>query len=140
MVGSTGDLGNGVYSAMAMPGALDRIRINKANLDDNRCTWIVLAAPPGPSFFPGITVPVGWSVESVFINDIAAACDSDNPVMFGSELAIDANGAVMFGMIGGTGIYPCTIDIDAVFDFQGILPGIPAMDAMVASDVPVMGC
>ena len=60
--------------------------------------------------------------------------------MFGSEAALDANGTVTFGMLGGTGVYPCTVDIDATFDFQGVLPGIPPTDAMVAVDIPVTGC
>lgn len=141
MVGtSTGDPGNVVYSAVALPGGLDRIRIHKADLDADRCTWVVLVAPPIAGPYPGMMVPAGWSVESISINDVAAACDADNPFMFGSEPALDANGTIGFGMLGGTGIYPCTVDIDAVFDFQGILPMIPPMDAMTAAAIPVTGC
>jgi hypothetical protein len=137
---STGGQGNVVYSAVAVPGGLDRIRINKANLDDDRCTWVILVAPSIPGMYPGMTIPAGWSVESISINDVAAACGSDNPAMFGSEPATDANGTIGFGMLGGTGIYPCTVDIDATFDFAGILPGIPPTDDMIATDVPVTGC
>lgn len=138
--GTTGGQGNVVYSAIAIPGGLDRIRINKANLDDDRCTWVVLVAPDIPSTYPGLTVPAGWSVESVSINDVAVACDSDNPAMFGFEAALDANGSIEFGMLGGGGLYPCMVDIDATFDFQGMLPGIPPTDAMLAIDIPVTGC
>nr|MCH9686499.1 hypothetical protein [Deltaproteobacteria bacterium] len=74
------------------------------------------------------------------ITDVAAACDSDNPSMFGGEGATGATGDVVFGMLGGTGVYPCTIDIDASLSFQGIAPGIPTDDVMVAAGVPVIGC
>ncbi|MEM9454181.1 MAG: hypothetical protein AAGF11_08370 [Myxococcota bacterium] len=137
---STGGQGNVVYSATAIPGGLDRIRINKADLDNDRCTWVVLVAPALPGSYPGLATPAGWSVESVFINDVAAACNSDNPAMFGSEPALDANGTITFGMLGGGGIYPCMVDIDALLDFQGVLPMIPPMDDMIAVDIPVMGC
>ncbi len=137
---TTDDPGNVVYSALALPGGLDRIRIHKADLDEDRCTWVVLVAPELPNMFPNVTVPAGWSVESVTINDVAAACSADSPSMFGGEGAVGGNGTVTFGMVGGSGFYPCTIDIDAVFDFAGMLPGIPMMDAMVAAAVPVAGC
>lgn len=137
---STGGQGNVVYSAIAIPGGLDRIRINKADLDNDRCTWVILVAPALPGSYPGLAVPAGWSVESVSINDVAVACNSDNPAMFGSEPALDANGTITFGMLGGGGIYPCMVDIDALFDFQGVLPMIPPMDDMLAVDIPVMGC
>lgn len=137
---STGNQGNVLYTALAVPGGLDRIRINKADLDNDRCTWVILVAPAIPGTFPGMTIPAGWSVESVSINDVAIACDSDNPGMFGGEAALDANGTIGFGMLGGTGIYPCTVDIDATFDFAGMLPGIPPTDDMIAVDVPVAGC
>ncbi|MCA9708368.1 MAG: hypothetical protein KDK70_21140 [Myxococcales bacterium] len=136
---TTGDE-NVVYAAVALPGGLDRIRITKANLGADRCTWLVLVAPPIGSPYPSVVGPAGWSVESIQINDVAVACDSDDPAMFGSEPALDGMGTIGFGMLGGTGIYPCTVDVDAVFDFQGVLPGIPPMDDMVAADVPVTGC
>lgn len=137
---TTGDPGNVVYSAIPLPGGLDRIRIHKADLDADRCTWIMLVYPGFAGPYPGVTVPAEWSVESITINDVAAACASDNPGMFGGEAAIDASGTVTFGMPGAGGLYPCTVDIDASFDFQGLLPGIPPMDDMVATDIPVTGC
>lgn len=137
---TTGGPGNVVYSAIAVPGGLDRIRINKADLDNDRCTWVILVAPPTADMYPGMTIPAGWSVESIAINDVAVSCDAGNPAMFGSESALDANGSITFGMLGGGGLYPCMVDIDALFDFQGILPGIPPMDDMLAVDIPVMGC
>ena len=76
--GTTGVQGNVVYSAQALPGGLDRIRIFKRDLDADRCTWVVLVAPALPGMYP-VTTPPGWSVESISISDVGAACDSDSP-------------------------------------------------------------
>ncbi len=139
--GSTTDgQANVEYSAIALPGGLDRIRIHKANLDADTCTWLVLVAPAMPGSDPGLEVPAGWSVETVAINDVAAACASGNPAMFGAEAALEAVGSVEFGKLGGTDIYPCTVDIDATFDFQGLTPGIPPTDTMSSSEIAVTGC
>jgi len=137
--GTTGATANIDYTAIAIPGGLDRVRINKANLDEDRCTWVVLVSPPIPGQYPGVTLPAAWSVESISINDVADACSSGNPAMFGSEAALDADGTLTFGDLGEVGIYPCTVDVDLTMDFQGILPGIPPMDDMVATSIPVLG-
>ena len=137
--GTTGAAANIDYTAIAIPGGLDRVRINKTNLDEDRCTWMVLVSPAIPGQYPGVAVPAGWSVESISISDVAAACSSDNPAMFGSEPALDANGTVTYGALGGMGLYPCTVDVDLTADFQGLLPGVPPMDDMVATSIPVLG-
>lgn len=137
---TTGGRSNEVYSAIALPGGLDRIRIHKANLDDDTCTWVVLVAPAIPGMYPALVVTEGWAVESVAINDAAKSCDTDTPAMFGAEAALDATGTVEFGALGGTGIYPCAIDIEAMLDFQGLLPSIPTTDIMSATKIPVTGC
>lgn len=134
---STGAQGNVVYSAEALPGGLDRVRIFKRDLDADRCTWIVLVAPPIAGMYP-VTTPAGWSVESISISDVGMACDSASPAMFGSEPATAAVGDVTFAMVGA--IYPCEVDLDVTADFAGILPGIPAQDTMNAAAIPVTGC
>ena len=134
---TSGAQGNVVYSAVALPGGLDRIRIFKRDLDNDRCTWVVLVSPAIAGMYPVMT-PGNWSVESISISDVGMACDSDNPAMFGSEPATAAVGDVMFGMMGA--VYPCEVDIDVTADFAGILPGIPAQDTLTAAAVPVTGC
>ncbi len=135
--GTTGAQGNVVYSAQALPGGLDRIRIFKRDLDADRCTWVVLVAPALPGMYP-VTTPAGWSVESISISDVGAACDSASPAMFGSEPATSATGDVAFGMMGA--VYPCELDIDVTADFAGILPAIPPQDTLLAASIPVTGC
>jgi len=136
---STGSPGNVVYTAIALPGGLDRIRIHKADLDNDRCTWAVLVSPAKFSRFP-ITTPAGWAIESASINDVAAACDADTPGMFGAEAATMGVGSVAFGPLGVSGIYPCTVDVDVDLTFAGVLPGIPPNDVMDATNIAVTGC
>ena len=135
--GSTGAQGTALYTAIALPGGLDRIRIFKHDLEADRCTWLVLVAPSLPDQF-AVTTPDGWSVESISISDVGAACNADDPGMFGAEAASSASGEITFGMLGA--VYPCQIGIDVTADFAGMLPGIPGQDALLAADVPVAGC
>ena len=125
------------YSAQALPGGLDRLRILKRDLVADRCMWIVLVAPKLMSIFR-IDTPKGWSVESVRITDGGPACDFDTPEMGGFEDATAASGTITFRMPGA--VYPCTVDIDASADFAGTLPGIPPTDTMTATGIPVAGC
>jgi len=136
---TTGEQGNVVYTAVAIPGGLDRIRIHKANLDTDTCTWMVLVAPSAVSAYPAVATPEGWSLEEVGINDVAATCSVNNPAMFGAEAAIDAEGTVEFGELGGSGLYPCSLDVDTSLEFQGLLQ-VPQMDTMVATDLAVTDC
>ncbi len=137
---STGSDDNAVYTAVAIPGGLDRIRVHKANLDDDLCTWMVLVAPAMPAMFPAVTTPMGWSVESAAINDSADSCEAQTPAMFGADAATDAEGAVAFGRNGAGGVYPCTLDVDVTLQFAPMLPGVPSSATMSAIEIDVSGC
>ncbi len=134
---STGASGEAEYRAVAVIGALDRIRITKHDLASDRCSWITLVAPSSPGQYD-VDTPRGWSVEQIAITDDGDACESDSPGMFESEPATSATGAIEFGEPGI--VYPCLVSPAVDAAFAGRLPGIPPMDAFAATDIPVEGC
>lgn len=133
----TGDDG-AIYRAVALIGGLNRVRIFKRNDADDLCTFVSLV---DPSFgaFGSIDVTQPWGVEYAGITDSAAACDSDNPLMFGSDEATDGDGAIDLADVGMGGV-PCTVDIDVSLDFDGAVLQVPDSDTMTATDLPVQGC
>jgi hypothetical protein len=133
----TGSPDGAVYSAVALPGGLDRIRVFRRDDTADQCMWMMLVAPGIAGMYP-VDTPDGWAVESISISDSAAACESVDPGMFGAEAATAAAGTVGFAMVGM--VYPCGIDVDVTADFAGLLPGIPAQVTMLASGIPVTGC
>lgn len=137
--GSTTGEGNVVYTAEALVGALDRIRIFKEDLDADRCTWIVLVSPSIGGAY-AVTTPEGWGVEQIDISDVGATCGSRSPGMFGAEAATAATGSIELGAIGPTGVYPCDVTVNVTAEFAGVLPGIPASDVLDAVQIPVDGC
>lgn len=128
-----------VYSARVIIGGLDRVEVRKADYNEDLCVWLRLVWPAGGgAAYPGVTTPTGWAVESISINDVAAACEEDNPTMFGAEAAIDASGTVPFGRLGQLH-FPCTLDVDVEAQFSANLPGIPTHVEMTASAIVVDG-
>jgi hypothetical protein len=136
---STGAQGNVVYTAEAVIGALDRIRVFKEDLDEDRCTWLTLVAPAIAGQYE-VTTPEGWAVESIQASDVGDACGSRSPAMFGAEVATSAEGTVELGAVGPSGVYPCDVTVDVTANFAGILPGVPPVDVLDASAIPVDGC
>lgn len=136
---STGAQGNVVYTAEAVIGALDRIRVFKEDLDADRCTWITLVSPAIAEQYE-VTTPEGWAVESIQASDVGDACGSESPAMFGAEVATSAEGTVELGAAGPSGVYPCDVTVDVTASFAGILPGVPPVDVLDASAIPVDGC
>jgi hypothetical protein len=96
------------YSAHAVIGALDRIRIVKNDFANDICYGLGLVYP-GTSGTLGIQVPDGWDVEFAYATLGATSCDEQVPVepIFG----ISGDGVVRFD--AGTEIYPEMLTIDA---------------------------
>lgn len=134
---STGGEGNVEYSAVAIVGGLDRLRVFERDLDADRCTWITLVAPQVDGQYEIVT-PAGWAVENVMISDMGDACGADTPDMFGAESATAATGTVTFANMGA--VFPCLVTVDVEAMFAGMLPNIPPVDVLAATDIPVDGC
>jgi hypothetical protein len=127
------------YRAVALIGGLNRVRVMKRNDDDDTCTYVSLVEPAFKGTFGDVDVTDPWGVEYAGITDSAAACDSDNPVMFGGSAATDGQGTVGLENVGMAAI-PCVVDIDVTFTFDDAIPALPEMDDMNATDIPVQGC
>jgi hypothetical protein len=134
---STGASGEAEYRALALVGALDRVRIFKHDLASDRCTTLTVVLPGSPGPYD-VDTPRGWSVEHVAISDVPDACVSADPTVFDGEPATAATGAIEFGDVGV--VYPCLVSLDVDAAFAGRLPGIPPMDSLSATDIPVEGC
>ena len=134
---STGASGEAEYRAVALVGALDRVRIFKHDLASDRCTTLTIVFPGSPGQYE-VDTPRGWSVEHVAISDVPDACVSGDPTVFDGEAATAATGTIEFGDVGV--VYPCLVSLDVDAAFAGRLPGIPPMDSLSATDIPVEGC
>lgn len=137
---STGDPGNVEYSAQALIGALDRILVFREDLDEDRCTWIILVSPGFAGPYDDVSTPKGWSVQSIQANDVGEACGSPSPSMFGAETATAAEGTIELGAVGPSGVYPCDVTVDVTAMFDGLLPNVPPSDLLEAVAIPVTGC
>jgi hypothetical protein len=58
---STGASGEAEYRALALVGALDRVRIFKHDLASDRCTTLTVVLPGSPGPYD-VDTPRGWSV------------------------------------------------------------------------------
>lgn len=122
------------YSAVAIIGGLDRVRIAKADHDADLCTLLSLVSPAsmGPLT---ITTPEGWSVEFASISAGAAACGGQEPPQ--GVIATAGTGTVGFGELGVA--FPCSIDVDVQLEFPADMQ-VPTDDAMSAVAIAVDGC
>jgi hypothetical protein len=77
-----------------------------------------------------VTTPMGWSIESV-ANHQPADCS----VLDAAEWIDSGTGTIEFGQLDMFDVYPCTIDVDIVFDVAG---DPPTLDFQVM-DLPVAG-
>lgn len=135
----TGAGANVVYSAQALIGALDRILVFREDLDEDRCSWIILVSPDvGVPY--DVTTPKNWAVQSIEASDVGDACGSQSPGMFGSEAATAAEGTIELGAPGGAGVYPCDVSVDVTAMFAGALPDVPPSEVFDAVAIPVTGC
>jgi hypothetical protein len=125
-----------VYSAIAVPGGLDRIRIFKSNFDDDLCTRLTLVWPSEGGAPWQVDTPPMWGVEGADLTEGAAGCEGPMPG-FG-EPATGATGSVTFGMMGQ--VFPCEIDVDVTLDFAGAMAPLPMSDTMAAMGIAVEGC
>lgn len=136
---STGASSNVSVRAIALPGGLDRVRLFAADPDAGVCLFVTLVQPAVAGQLPDVATPPEWALESAVINDVPAACELDNAIMFGGDPAVAGTGTIAFGAFGG-GVFPCSLDIDATFDFEPTLPGVPVSYTLQVDDVPVDGC
>ena len=136
--GSTSSSGDAVYGAVAVIGALDRIRITKRDDSVGTCVFLTVVRPGGLAQFD-VTVTRTWQVESIGANDVPESCDSDNPPMSGFETATAASGTIDLYDVGGNG-WPCTIDIAVELAFMGLTPPVPMDDTMQATGLAVANC
>ncbi|HWB76021.1 MAG TPA: hypothetical protein VG755_13725 [Nannocystaceae bacterium] len=135
---SSGSSGDAVYGAVAVIGALDRIRITKRDDAMGTCVFLTVVRPDGGGQYD-VTVTRPWQVESVGANDVPESCDSDNPPMSGFETATAAAGSIDLYDVGANG-WPCTIDIAVELAFMGMIPPVPMADTMQASGLAVANC
>lgn len=115
------------YTAVAMPGGLDRVRITRVNSADQTCMTMTLVSPMMFDDFD-IDIPDLWRIESVARWD-QATCTGDM-----DELSDGGTGAITFGGYDGLGLYPCLLSIDVVLDFAA-----SPDSAWSVQDVPVDG-
>ena len=124
-----GDPGNVGYSAVAMPGGLDRVFVDRHDLDADLCTRMVLVYPLDLQNF-AVDLPPSWSIESVtsYPGADCATLDLPEPITSGT-------GTITFLELDMFEVYPCSINVDVVFELAG---DPPTMDFLV-SDLVVAG-
>ena len=104
------------YTALAQPGGLDRVFIDRHDPDTDICTRVVLVWP-GQQMNFNVMTPVEWGIES--INNYQPA-DCSN---FGAPKPINTGtGEVLFIGLDQFDHFPCTLDFDMTLDVMGNPP------------------
>ncbi|PRP93639.1 hypothetical protein [Enhygromyxa salina] len=111
-----GDPGNVTYTAVAQPGGLDRVFIERHDEDTDTCTRVVLVSPALIQTF-NVQLPDNWSIESVTNNQPA-----DCSVLDFDEQIESGTGVIEFLDFDQFDIFPCTINVDVQFDVAGDPP------------------
>ena len=116
--GDPGPVDTSTYSAVIMPGGLDRVVITRVNIDEPNCTRMTLWSPQNSDMFD-FDMPQDWAVEEV-LNWKQGFCPDDNadPDTFPDE----GTGTISFPALDGLGIYPCAINIDIELDMNSDPP------------------
>jgi hypothetical protein len=109
---TTGDPDNSVYSAVALPGGLDRVLITRVDPDAPSCSEMVLVLPGFDAY--SIDLPAMWAIEQIRVWD-QLECDPG--------VTIDALGEDGFGTLEFLGtdafdLYPCALAIDAEIELD----------------------
>lgn len=134
----TSDGGAGVYSAVAEPGGLDHLFIQKKDTVRNFCFKVHLVHPSA-AMSPSFSIPQPWGPAQAFMMPDANACDGPSPVS-AAYAAKDVTGKVTFGqVVSDSTPYPKTVSIEATLFFAGGPPSLGSQEIMSAIDVPVTG-
>jgi hypothetical protein len=128
---STGEQDIG-YSAVAIPGAPNRIHIRHRDDDNDRCTWIVLSDQEVG--FLAIATPPGWTPQVGLTNTNDFSCDEPDPIVGGSVEAIEGVGEIVEVEAGAA--FPCVLDVNAELTFSG--PDF--IEPFTVSGLTVDGC
>jgi hypothetical protein len=116
-----------MYTAVAMPGGLDRVRITRVSTADQTCMMMTLVSPMTVDGFD-IDIPDPWRIESI-ARWAQTTCTGDM-----NAFADTATGTITFGGLDALSIYPCLLSFDVDINF----PAAPT-SVWNVQDVPVAG-
>jgi hypothetical protein len=125
---------NGGYSAHYWPGGLDHLEIAKVDSARGLCFRLRLDAPSGANNFL-IDVPAPWTTSIGLVATGGTGCAASMALPASNTRATSGAGSVRW-----TGYRPCEIDLDVTLYFAGAPAGVPAMEVLRASRLPVPGC
>jgi hypothetical protein len=137
--GTTVDAGTtSVYSAVAQPGGLDHLFIQKKDVTSNVCFKIHLVHPSA-AVNPTFKVPAPWGPAQATAIPDAKACDGPSPVS-AVYAASSIVGSVTFTPAPSPQQpYPKLVTIQATLTFTNPIAPIPPSETFTATDVPVTG-
>ena len=98
------------YTADAYFGGLDRVFIYRHDLVADTCARLSLVAGADIQQFD-VTLPRGWSVESVNVVAGGADCPPEQPFAW----ATSGSGTVEFVSLDMLDYFPCELNVDAQF-------------------------
>ncbi len=124
------------HARVLPPAALDRVAITKAEPLYDICFRLILANGTSGPF--GVSVTGTWGVESVAVRQGAGDC-VDMEVDADWVFADDGSGSIDL-TIPSDDIWPCWINLDAVFYFPPGQPWTPSLGAFLANALRVIGC
>lgn len=127
-----------VYSAVAQPGGLDHLFIQKKDVAKNLCFKIHLVHPSA-AVNPTFKVPQPWGPAQAIAIPDAKACDGPSSVS-AAYTATSINGFVTFTPAPTQQQpYPKLVTIQATLAFGNPVPPVPASETFSATDIPVTG-
>lgn len=131
------DAGVQEYTAVAQPGGLDHLFVQRKDVGRNLCFKVHLVHPSA-AINPTFKVPQPWGLLNASVTPDAKACDGPSPVS-AVYTASQIDGFVSFVPQSPSNPYPKTVDIDAVLTFKNAPAPIAPTEPMKATAIPVTG-
>lgn len=126
----------GVYRAVQIIGALNRVRIYRRDDDAMRCDWMSIASPMEGSQYD-VPVTRSWGLEQAFWNSDPSSCDDDDPSPGGASSVPDISGTIDIEF--DSMAWPCTLDLDLTLQLISD-PDPPWFVELCQQRIQVEGC
>lgn len=128
----------GIYSAVAQPGGLDHLFVQKKDVGRNLCFRVHLVHPSA-AVNPNFKVPQPWGPAQAVVIPDAKACDGPSPIS-AQYTAKEISGFVTFTPPPtNSQPYPKLVTIQATLTFANAPAPIAPQEILSATDIPVTG-
>jgi hypothetical protein len=139
-VGGAGGAGSeGPWRADMWIGQVDHLSIRHHSIDADVCVLFTATAPSGAGNFD-ITMPMPWGLDSITAWDDTSGCMDEQftPVEPSAGADPASSGSIDFSTTPMQ-LYPCTLDVDVIAQFDSPPLWLPPALALEGSMIEVAG-